>query len=396
MNNPLILAILISTIHSFAFAEDAMNRNIHFRGSLDNSRIQFEKNKKGHVVFIGGSITEMDGYRLMVSEDLQKRFPDTKFTFTNAGISSTCSASGAFRLEEHVLKTGPVDLFFMEFAVNDDQDAGHARRECIRGMEGIIRHAWQHNPNMDIVITHFVNPGMLKLLQGGKEPLAMESHETVARNYGVSTIHLAQEVADQIKAGTLTWQKFGGTHPKPPGNRICADLIKEMLESAWKGDLAADAVMKPHPLPETVIDPNHYGNGRFLEIKSAQIKNSWTVSVPEWDKLQGGKRGRFTNIPILWAEEPEAELTLEFEGKAVGAYILAGPDAGIVEASVDGGPVKNHQLFHRFSGGLHYPRTVIFEADLKPGKHTLKLRTTGEKNPKSSGHAMRIMQFVAN
>ncbi|MDP6357899.1 MAG: SGNH/GDSL hydrolase family protein, partial [Planctomycetota bacterium] len=63
----------------------------------------------------------------------------------------------------------------------------------------------------------------------------MESHETVARHYGVSTIHLAQEVADQIKAGTMTWRKFGGTHPKPTGNRLCADLIQEMFESAWKG-----------------------------------------------------------------------------------------------------------------------------------------------------------------
>ena len=372
-----------------------MIRNIHFRGSLENSRIQFEKNKKGHVAFIGGSITQMNGYRPMVSEDLKKRFPNTKFTFTNAGISSTCSTSGAFRLEEHVLKTGPVDLFFIEFAVNDDQDAGLARRECMRGMEGIIRRARQHNPNMDIVITHFVNPGMLKKLQSGKEPLTMESHEKVAEHYGVPTIHLAQEVADQIKAETMTWKKFGGTHPKPPGNRLCADLIQEMLESAWKGELVADAG-KPHPIPGKVIDSGHYGNGRFIDIKSAKLAKGWTVSVPEWGKLKGGKRGQFTNIPILWTEKADSELTLEFEGRAVGAYILAGPDAGIVAASVDDGPAEKHQLFHRFSRGLHYPRTVMFETDLKPGKHVLKLQMTGEKSKQSIGNAIRIMQFVAN
>jgi lysophospholipase L1-like esterase len=396
MKNYSTCSALLFFILPLAFAEDAMNRNVHFRGSLENSRIQFEKNKKGHVAFIGGSITEMNGYRPMVSDDLKKRFPNTEFTFTSAGISSTCSTSGAFRLEEHVLKMGSVDLFFIEYAVNDDQDAGHARRECIRGMEGILSRARKHNPNMDIVITHFVNPGMLEQLQSGKEPLSMESHETVARHYGVPTIHLAQEVADQIKAGTMTWKKFGGTHPRPPGNRLCADLIQEMFESAWKVELASDVALKPHPMPEKAIDPGHYGNGRFIDIESAEVKNAWTVSVPDWNKLKGGKRGRFTKIPILWAEEPDAELTLEFEGKAVGAFILAGPDAGIVESSVDGGPAEQHQLFHRFSRGLHYPRTVMFETDLEPGKHVLKLRMTEEKHPKGIGHAMRIMQFVAN
>ena len=41
-------------------------------------------------------------------------------------IASTCSTTGAFRLRDDVLIKGPVDLFFIEFAVNDDQDAGHA------------------------------------------------------------------------------------------------------------------------------------------------------------------------------------------------------------------------------------------------------------------------------
>src|SRR5258706_14209012 len=121
-------------------------RNVKFRGSLGNSRIVFEQSLQGHVAFMGGSITEMNGYRPMVCQNLQKRFPKTKFTFTDAGIASTCSTTGAFRLKEQVLDKGPVDLFFLEFAVNDDQDAHHARRECIRGLEGILAHVRRHNP----------------------------------------------------------------------------------------------------------------------------------------------------------------------------------------------------------------------------------------------------------
>ncbi|MHC4253055.1 MAG: SGNH/GDSL hydrolase family protein, partial [Planctomycetota bacterium] len=175
------LAALLATLPAAARTEEGMKEkgfphssdaNYHPRGRLDNSRIRFEREGKGHVAFIGGSITEMNGYRPMVAELLRKRFPKTDFIFTDAGISSTCSTTGAFRLEADVLSKGPVDLFFVEFAVNDDQDAGHARRECIRGMEGIVRRTRAHNPHADIVITHFVNPGMVKTIQAGKKVLS--------------------------------------------------------------------------------------------------------------------------------------------------------------------------------------------------------------------------------
>ena len=70
--------------------------------------------------------------------------------------------------------------------------------------------------------------------------------------------------------------------------------------------------------------------------------------------------------------------------------------AGIVEASIDGGQPRETDLYHRFSRGLHYPRTVMFAADLKPAKHTLLLRTTDAHHPDSAGCATRILKFVAN
>ncbi|KPK45995.1 MAG: hypothetical protein AMK72_10325, partial [Planctomycetes bacterium SM23_25] len=49
-------------------AEDLQpaSANVRLRGSMNNCRIRFEQEKKGHVAFMGGSITEMNGYRPMV------------------------------------------------------------------------------------------------------------------------------------------------------------------------------------------------------------------------------------------------------------------------------------------------------------------------------------------
>lgn len=392
-----VACLLVATLIGPAFSEAAEpNRNIIRRGSYTNSQIKFEREKKGHVAFIGGSITEMNGYRPMVCEDLQKRFPDTEFTFTAAGISSTCSTTGAFRLNRDVLSKGPVDLLFIEFAVNDDQDAGHARRECIRGLEGIIRQCWKHGPNTDIVVTFFVNPGMLELLQQGKTPVSMGSHMEVLEHYDVSTIHLAREAADRITAGTLTWAEYGGTHPKPPGNRIGADMIKQLLNDAWSKPLSPTAKLTAHPMPQKPLDNGSYSNGHFQALETASTDAGWKIHTPDWKNIPGSKRERFTNIPLLCATEPGADTTVNFNGQAIGAYIVAGPDAGIVEASIDGGTFRKVDLFHRYSKGLHYPRTVMFATDLAEGDHVLKLRISAANNEESKGHAARIIQFAVN
>ncbi|MEX0825060.1 MAG: alpha/beta hydrolase fold domain-containing protein, partial [Pirellulaceae bacterium] len=368
--------------------------NAHLRGRFDNSRIQFERKKRGGVAFIGGSITEMNGYRPMVMEYLEERFPETEFTFTDAGISSTCSTTGAFRLQRDVLSADP-DLLFVEFAVNDDQDAGHAARECLRGMEGVLRHARTHNPNMDIIVTHFVNPGMLDTLQRGGEPVSSSQHERVAAHYGVSSSYLAREVADRITAGKLTWEEYGGTHPKEPGNRLAADMVIDILEAAWKQSLPEDAEMTEHAIAEP-LDSHSYTRGRFVPVNQASLGEGWEIRKPDWEALPGSKRDRFTDQTLLCSNEPGAEFSLDFEGTAVGAYILAGPDAGILEFSIDGSDFQSSDLFHHFSKGLHYPRTVMFAADLPDSSHQLTVRLRKEHNEESSGTAARILQFSVN
>ena len=376
----------------YANASDS-KRNIILRGSCANSQLQFAGGA-GRVAFMGGSITQMNGYRPMVMAWLQTRFPKTKFEFINAGISSTCSTTGAFRLRSEVLAKGRVDLLFIEFAVNDDQDAAHARRDCIRGMEGIIRQARATQPNMDIVVTHFVNPGMLAQLRAGKVPLAIAAHETVLKRYNVSTIFLAREVADRIDAGTLTWKEFGGTHPKPPGNAIAAAMIGQLLDSAWAKKLDKKPVA--HVVPAKPLDEASYFDGQFLS-PAASVNAAWTWHVPDWKKIPGSFRSNpFGGMKLLTSTEPGKEVTVKFTGRALGAYVLAGPDAGVLEVSLDGGEWRRVDLYHRHSRGLHYPRTVMFAADLKAGEHTARIRLSKKSNPASKGVAARILQFTVN
>ncbi len=368
--------------------------SVELRGNLDNSRLEFERTGEGRVAFLGGSITERNGYRPLVCELLRRRFPHTRFTFINAGIASTTSITGAFRLQHDVLSAGPIDLLLVEFAVNDDQDGHYSRTECIRGMEGIIRHARLANPNMDIVMIYFVNPGMLLACQEGKTPLTIEAHGAVARHYGIPTINVARELASEIGAGTMTWKKYGGVHPAPPGNALCARMVDELFRRAWIPPLNPGEKPAPHAVPARPLDRFSYFAGRFVSPNQAKVISGWTFGVPDWKAIPGAKRDRFNMVRMLCATDPGAQATFSFSGTAVGAYILAGPDAGIAEGSIDGGPFKTVNLYHFYSKDLQYPCTVMLGDELKPGRHTLTLRLSAQT--RSAGHAMRIMEFGVN
>ncbi len=370
--------------------------NVNNRGSLSNSKVVFEKSGKGHVAFMGGSITEMDGYRPIVSKWIQEQFPKADLTFTAAGISSTCSTTGAMRLQRDVLSKGPVDLFLVEFAVNDDQDAAHSSKQCMQGLEGIVRQIRRHNRNADIVIVYFCNLGMVEQIQAGKTPLTIAAHERIAQRYKISSVNVAAEVAHQITAEKLTWKQYGGTHPSKFGNGIAAKMVTDLLSLHWSDDSAESLQVKAHEMSATLEDEDSFINGRLLDSKRVSVVQSFEISVPNWSEIKGGKRERYLKETMVHTDKLGAELTLEFEGKAIGAFVLAGPDAGTVEVRVNQRPPQVFDLYHRFSKNLHYPRTIIFADDLQPGHHVLRLRVVDSKNEATSGNAVRVLSFTGN
>ena len=202
---------------------EALPRNVEMGAYMPfQSAFEAFGRGKGDVAFLGGSITEMDGYRPMVCEYLQKTFPKTEFNFVAAGISSTWSDGGAFRLETDVLKKckkGAPDLFFVEFSVNDDQDGRFSLEHATRGMEGVVRHIVRVNPSAAIVMTFFVNENLMAKYREGSVATSIQAHQAVAKRYGCSTINMAREIQQQIDAGDITWAEFGGVHPAPRGKR---------------------------------------------------------------------------------------------------------------------------------------------------------------------------------
>ncbi|HQT22530.1 MAG: hypothetical protein B7X86_05890 [Sphingobacteriales bacterium 17-39-43] len=370
------------------------NYHIH-RRSLQNSYLKFSKEKKGRVAFMGGSITEGGAWRGKIESYLKGRFPDTDFEFINAGISSTGSTPGAFRLEQDVLSKGPIDLFFEEAAVNDEVN-GFDGKAQLRGMEGIIRHALRRYPDMDVVMLHFIDPPKLEIYKNGGVPEVIVNHEKVAERYKVNSIHLAREISDRIVAGEFNWKDdFKDLHPSAFGHEIYARSISTFLDNAFA--MAATDSQKPtaRKLPE-VLDSFSYTSGQYLPVSQARNVTKWNF-IEKWSPKDGvSTRKRYVDIPAMVAEVSGAEMKLEFTGKAIGICIASGPDAGMIEYSIDGAAFKRIDLYTQWSGGLHLPWYVMLNDELEDKKHTVTIKTLAEKNSKSKGNACRILHFLVN
>ena len=365
------------------------------RGDYRNSYQMFEKERVGTVAFLGGSITEMKGWRDMICEDLKQRFPYTKFTFIDAGIPSTGSTPGAFRLADDVLSKAKVDLLLVEAAVNDDTNGFNAI-EQVRGMEGIVRHALLSNPSMDIMMLHFIYDPFIPKLDGGQMPDVILNHERVANHYLIPSVNLATEIAARMREGEFNWEQFGGTHPKPLGHAYYAATINKVLDEMYASCVAAGPAVKPHVLPAVPLDGYSYTNGKLVDIRQAHINKGWQL-VPSWTpRLIAETRPGFVDVPMLETDRPGAKLTLDFEGTAVGIFCVSGPAAGILEYSIDGAPFKKLDTFTAWSGGLYIPWVYTFDTELPKGKHRLMLRMSKDHHPQSKGTACQIRQFVVN
>lgn len=372
------------------------SRNYHtLRNKLHNAQIVFERMKKGRVAFLGGSITAHGGWRDSICAYLQKRFPDTKFDFIAAGIPSFGSTPGAFRFEHDVLKNGKVDLLFEEAAVNDRVN-GFGPETQILGMEGIVRHARESNPAMDIVVMHFVDPEKMAEYRKGITPPEIENHEKVAAHYGVSTINLAKEVTERIDNGEFTWENdFKNLHPSPFGQHIYYQSMKTFLEACWSGLVADDDKLTAYPLP-TKLNNASYNKGILIPAVNAKPVKGWQA-IQNWTPTDNtGTRDDFTKVPMLVAETSGGILKYDFEGNAIGIAVATGSDAGIIEYRIDKGTWQKQDLYTQWSSQLHLPWFYTFGYGLKEGKHRLEIRVLPEKNSQSKGTACRIRYFYVN
>jgi sialidase-1 len=365
---------------------------IELNGGLNNTFSNVMLKKELTVAFLGGSITYNPGWRDKLCRFFRESYPQTTFRFIPAGIPSLGSLPHSFRLQSDVLDKGPIDLLFIEAAVNDH---ANSTMESIQrnAMEGIIRHAYTVNPSMNIVLMAFADEDKLNDYKKGIEPLEVKVHRQLAEYYHLPFINLAHEVYERIKHHEFSWKEdFKDLHPSPFGQHVYFQSMKTMVQFAEGKYQGENTVVLKLPKP---INKTAYDKGMYVDVRKADMLKGFSVT-PTWNPSdQKETREGFVHVPVLEAATAGSRMHFNFEGNAVGIAIVSGPDAGVIEYRIDNGRTATLNLFTPWSNSLHLPWYFVLGDGLKNGKHQLDITVSATKG-KGGGQACRIVHFLVN
>jgi len=384
----LLLAFSILVV----FTASAQNSYIEHYGNLGNAFYQIKVKQEANVVFLGGSITNMKGWRDKVCEYLSTTYPATRFNFINAGIPSLGSLPHAFRFNKDVISKGRVDLLFVESAVNDRVN-GTPPQTQQRALEGIVRHMLTENPAANIVMMAFVDPDKMKDYRSRKVPAEVQLHNDIAKYYHLPFINLAKEITDRIDKGEFTWEgDFKDLHPSPFGQELYFASIQRLLALEGSKPVPAKQVKAKLPPP---VDLSNYAHADYYDIHNAINKKGFSINE-SWQPADSvGTRPGFVRVPMLVSDGSEASLELPFTGRTIGIGIVSGPDAGYIRYSIDGQAMQELDLHTQWSKSLYLPWYVLLGDELKPEKHILHLETGGPHQGLSK-NVCRIVYFLVN
>ncbi|XHR27687.1 MAG: SGNH/GDSL hydrolase family protein [Chthoniobacteraceae bacterium] len=338
------------------------------RGGLPNVFAKLKAGKPVNVAYLGGSITEQPGWRILSLKWLREHFPSAKIEPINAAIGGTGSDLGAFRLEKDVLQFHP-DLLFVEFAVND---GGTPSEKIRKTMEGIVRQTWRKYPECDICFVYTLVGASFPGLQEGKLTQAASAMEDVADYYKIPSVHFGLKVVALAKEGKLVVSSSNARL-----EQVAGDALNESaplpVDAQGRIVFSKDGV---HPYPDTghvlytqaliraltdiepiglpgkhetgtPLNPDNWERAHLVGVNdAAKISQAATGEAASAGPLEKQFANRLRGIVKL---QPGDSLHFRFRGTNATLYGLRGPDSGALEVNIDG-TAKKLVNFDKYCG----------------------------------------------
>lgn len=340
------------------------------------------------VLFLGGSITcgceasdRSKGWAGLVGRWLADQPQSGNCRQINSSISGTGSFLAAMRLRQHVLPYRP-DAVFVEFSVNDLEDAQKEPEMVIASLDSIIQQLLSSNPQTAIIFVYTTMNGQN----------AADVHHRVAQHYGIPEIDLQTPVLTELKEKSLPWSHYfhDAAHPNDAGHAFYADRVIEALQDDWNHffspirnapPLTGQPLVHPHILP---LSDAFDANGFILQ--PVMDDDLWK-HLPEMVVTEA-----------LCAEQPGASLKVSFTGTCFGLYHRIGNGCGLCAVRIDGMDMGVSDFYHDYGAGDEYPGEFLCFCrfwKLPKGKHIAEITAAGKRNERASGARIEIAGFLS-
>lgn len=343
--------------------EKMVDRSLLSVGDMTRMSDVFQKAQNGEditVAYIGGSITEgynagtTEFYAKTCTDLLQGYFPDITVTGVNAGISGTPSLLGNLRLERDVLSADP-DIVFVEFAVNDGQEADYKN-----AYESLVRTLLTQEKDIAVVL-------LFTVLDSGYT--CQEHMSKIGANYDLPMISVHDSVYEEIEAGRMTWQDYSNdqSHPNAYGHKCITDFVDNYYQKVLPvvfenvGEVSKE-------LPDPVFSAK-YMNMHYMD--SATMDGVELDGFEQYDthgSFHNGWMYRGTDGGSMKFTVDCSVLEMVFKANNSDKY-------GTADIYVDGEKVKS--VVSNMSDGWNNPVTAYLIDNDSSAEHTVEIRMEG-------------------
>lgn len=343
--------------------EKMVDRSLLSVGDMTRMSDVFQKAQNGEditVAYIGGSITEgynagtTEFYAKTCTDLLQGYFPDITVTGVNAGISGTPSLLGNLRLERDVLSADP-DIVFVEFAVNDGQEADYKN-----AYESLVRTLLTQEKDIAVVL-------LFTVLDSGYT--CQEHMSKIGANYDLPMISVHDSVYEEIEAGRMTWQDYSNdqSHPNAYGHKCITDFVDNYYQKVLPV-VAENVGEVSKELPDPVFSAK-YMNMHYMD--SATMDGMELDGFEQYDthgSFHNGWMYRGTDGGSMKFTVDCSVLEMVFKANNSDKY-------GTADIYVDGEKVKS--VVSNMSDGWNNPVTAYLIDNDSSAEHTVEIRMEG-------------------
>lgn len=343
--------------------EKMVDRSLLSVGDMTRMSDVFQKAQNGEditVAYIGGSITEgynagtTEFYAKTCTDLLQCYFPDITVTGVNAGISGTPSLLGNLRLERDVLSADP-DIVFVEFAVNDGQEADYKN-----AYESLVRTLLTQEKDIAVVL-------LFTVLDSGYT--CQEHMSKIGANYDLPMISVHDSVYEEIEAGRMTWQDYSNdqSHPNAYGHKCITDFVDNYYQKVLPV-VAENVGEVSKELPDPVFSAK-YMNMHYMD--SATMDGVELDGFEQYDthgSFHNGWMYRGTDGGSMKFTVDCSVLEMVFKANNSDKY-------GTADIYVDGEKVKS--VVSNMSDGWNNPVTAYLIDNDSSAEHTVEIRMEG-------------------
>lgn len=343
--------------------EKMVDRSLLSIGDMTRMSDVFQKAQNGEditVAYIGGSITEgynagtTEFYAKTCTDLLQGYFPDITVTGVNAGISGTPSLLGNLRLERDVLSADP-DIVFVEFAVNDGQEADYKN-----AYESLVRTLLTQEKDIAVVL-------LFTVLDSGYT--CQEHMSKIGANYDLPMISVHDSVYEEIEAGRMTWQDYSNdqSHPNAYGHKCITDFVDNYYQKVLPV-VAENVGEVSKELPDPVFSAK-YMNMHYMD--SATMDGVELDGFEQYDthgSFHNGWMYRGTDGGSMKFTVDCSVLEMVFKANNSDKY-------GTADIYVDGEKIKS--VVSNMSDGWNNPVTAYLIDNDSSAEHTVEIRMEG-------------------